>query len=342
MSRPALLVLLTIAGSSLAVLQPDGRLGSVPQEPYPGPTVFRELAVGAVFPSLSLVDLAGQATDLVPGGEEPHLIALIRPDQEGSRRLLADLEALVLGDDPPRARVTFIGMRGRSGPAWSELTKALPRDISFLLDDGTLSARLGLIVLPSVALLGSDGRLLRAYVLHDEELVADMAADMRLLEQGGPAALEESTQARRRFDEQSRYASAFEAAGRLQEALEARLHQLDLGLEPARVHLEIGRLHFLMGDAGSALRHFEQSDLLEETVVARTWIGRSMARIGKLDEAERVLLEVLPLTPQRAVTHRELAEVYRQRGDLDRALEHIKAAIESRHRTWTGSDDEPR
>jgi len=320
--------------------QGNGRNG--PKEP----SVFRAVARDGPFPELRLLDLAGQEVTLAPAAETPSVLAFLRADQEDSHRLLDDLERLALDDGAPAARFVVVGMRASQRATWAERLRVLPRRITFLfdgVDGGTTSERLGVIVLPSVALLSAEGNLHRAHVLYDPQLLQIVRSELELLAAGGGGAAGDAAQRRaRRIEELRLNAAALERAYKYQDSLALRQRVIALGAEPARAHADLGHTYYHLGQAGAAVKELERSLELQETVSARTWLGRALARDGRDQDAERVLLAVLSHTPERAVVQRELAEIYERRGDLDRALEHVKAAIdELRKAPPAPASDEP-
>jgi tetratricopeptide (TPR) repeat protein len=56
--------------------------------------------------------------------------------------------------------------------------------------------------------------------------------------------------------------------------------------------------------------------------------ARAAAAAGRLDDARLAYERALSSTPESAFLHRELAVVERRRGDVDRALEHFRRAVE--------------
>lgn len=288
------------------------------------PTVFRRIALGGAFPRVALRDLAGLESALEPQLGAPQVVAFLRLDQEDSRLLLADLVSLGADREGPQPIVSIIGMHGGD---WASHAKGLPRRVTIRLADESIAEQLGLIVLPSLALIDARGRLSRAYVLYDTELTRRLRADLEFLAGGGDESSSEAQLLQRRFDELQRNAAALEGRGRLDEALELSHQLLVLGLSRGRVLADRGRTYFLLGDMEAATIDLRESLELEDMVSVRTWLGRALARSGRHDEALTMLQGVLELTPQKAVVHRELARIFKQRGDIDLALEQIKKAI---------------
>lgn len=289
------------------------------------PTVFRSLARGDEFPSLELRDLSGTQSPFEPTTDSHQVVAFLRLDQEGSRLLFEDLVELAADPEGPQPLVSIVDTRQGD---WESRAKGLPSRLTVRVADGAVAERLGLIVLPSVALIDPNGQLARAYVLYDPELTKRIRSDLEALAGDGQELPDEELLRKRHFDELERNAAALEGIGQLDEALILRHQQLSLGIHPQRVLARIGKTHFLLGEWDDATDFLGRSLELEETPSAKTWLGRSLARVGRHDEAREILQDVLPLTPQKAIVHRELAAIHRQRGDVTLALEHIRQALD--------------
>jgi len=294
------------------------------QDPTSEPTVFRKVGIGDVFPTLVVSEPGGEPLELEPPAGMLDVIAFVRPDQADSRLLIADLQKLALDKEIADLSVSLVGMRSWSDANWKQLTRGLPRRVRAYIGGDGPSQTLGLIVLPSVALVDASGNLARAYVLHDEELSARIRADIAHL-QGAEA--DEETLQLIRFRQLEVNASALEAAGELSDALTLRLGLLAIGIQRPRVQADLGRTYLAMGDASAAVVHLRESLDLQQTVATRALLGRALARTGATEEATAILEALLPETPEPALIHRELAHIYKNRGDLDSAIVHLKAAI---------------
>ncbi len=324
--------------AGLVILPLAGSLASV-QEADKEPKVFRKVELGASFPTLEVLDLEGKGTVFEALAGEPSIVALLRPDQESSLAFLDFATKLVIDKAAPSCQVHVIGMKGRGGRSWDEIGKGLPRRVSMFLDAGKVASTLGVIVLPSIALLDDKGQLYRAYVLYDEEGGARIRNDLALVA-GVSAELSPEEQARRRFAELDQSAGAFEAAGQLQDALVLRRLQVELGVEEGQALFLLGNDLFKLGKFREAEAVLRRSVELESGMSARVLLGRSLARLGELGAARAVLQEALPVAPQKAVLHRELAEICKQEGKLDQALEHLKQAVAALQANGKGESHE--
>ena len=117
------------------------------------------------------------------------------------------------------------------------------------------------------------------------------------------------------------------ARGRLDDA-EALARQLvDLFPESARVQHMAGRAAYLGRRYAEAEERFAESERLYPSPSSTRWRGRSLAQLGRLDEAEALFLGLVARLPE---VRRDLAWVYERRVDRPRALREIDAYL-TRH-----------
>ncbi|MBU5637933.1 tetratricopeptide repeat protein [Geomonas sp. Red69] len=98
------------------------------------------------------------------------------------------------------------------------------------------------------------------------------------------------------------------------------------GVPQPLIHL--GYLLVASGKPEEALTRFDQVlVLVPKSFEAKTGRGMALARLGRLQEAERELRSALLMNPNPVRTHYELGLVYRQLGDEGKALEQFKEGI---------------
>jgi tetratricopeptide (TPR) repeat protein len=116
-----------------------------------------------------------------------------------------------------------------------------------------------------------------------------------------------------------------------------RTGRLDDAASLSRQLLELfpgsARIHYLAGQLASRRKdHAEAARLLRESLrIHRHWrteraLGQVLTHAGELDEAEAVLLALLS---DHAVVHRDLAWLAERRGNLEAAIAHLEAYIET-------------
>ena len=128
-----------------------------------------------------------------------------------------------------------------------------------------------------------------------------------------------------------RPAEAAEAVTRLEEAINAlQLHVLDGAL-----WLGKGNIAALEGDYETAIVNYQKRFELDpsDTKVHRE-IGKCQRHLGRTDEARESIARRLATHPMDPEAHYELAQVYAESGDMSKALEHLRIALE----VWQDAD----
>lgn len=114
-------------------------------------------------------------------------------------------------------------------------------------------------------------------------------------------------------------------SGRLDEAAALSGQLVDLFPASARVHYLAGQLAYRRKDYPKAHHHLRESLHLHPHWRTQHLLGRALTQAGHLDEAEAMLLD---LVPQRPECLRDLAWLYERRGDDARALRTLESFLE--------------
>lgn len=295
---------------------------------------FRNVGVGEIAPVLMVEDVQGKSVVVTPK-DKVHLLLFWRPDQEFSQAALNDLEALMGKYGGKGVAVIAVAVRPGSQ---NVAPPAPPVSFPLFVDrEGKVAEEYGVIVLPSTALIGSDGIVtfyLPSRNAHYQEtiegrlqlLLGEITAkelDDRLGRLGGP-----SGDARERA--QARYASAHqlsqeakwaEAAIELQEALK-------LAPDFTDARLQLGYAYLEGGQPEKALREFDA--VLKRTPGsqgARMGVGIAKVRLGELEAGIEQLEKAIALNPNPVRAYYELGHAYERKGNLGKALHNYKWAI---------------
>lgn len=97
--------------------------------------------------------------------------------------------------------------------------------------------------------------------------------------------------------------------------------------ESARVLYLSGRLAYLRKNYGAAERHLLESDRLDSHPWTRRLLGKTLTQIGRLDEAEAILLDLAPGEPN---CLKDLAWLHERRGDLAGATRRLETYLSTR------------
>jgi tetratricopeptide (TPR) repeat protein/TolB-like protein len=119
------------------------------------------------------------------------------------------------------------------------------------------------------------------------------------------------------------------------DSLEAYVNRVQVeALRPLVVGAR-ARLAEMREDCETALeRDREMLELTPSAYTLHRHIGRCQRKLGRLDEAEASLREVLKIRPSHPRTHHELALVEEARGNTAQAIEHLQAALQA----WANAD----
>jgi len=117
------------------------------------------------------------------------------------------------------------------------------------------------------------------------------------------------------------------AAGRLDEAHALAEQLVTLFPTSARIFFLAGRTAYARREYDRALELFEEAGRLAPHWRIRHWTGKTLTQLGRLDEAEPLLLRVVEEQP---FTAPSLAWLYERRGELDRAVRLLERHLAER------------
>jgi tetratricopeptide (TPR) repeat protein len=96
-----------------------------------------------------------------------------------------------------------------------------------------------------------------------------------------------------------------------------------------------GRVLEIRGDCSEAVVSYERTlELWPTGVEILVDIGRCYRKLQQFSEAEQNLTRLLEVRPYHPLAHHELALIYADSGDRDKALEHLRTALE----VWSDAD----
>jgi thioredoxin-like negative regulator of GroEL len=294
---------------------------------------LRAVEVGEPIPPITVDDGGGKVVT-VPARGRVTVVVFWRPGQGLSDGVLADLAALA--SEFARRGVDVVVLADDDASASGAPARIAGPTVRAGVDHGRRAAdAYGVVVLPTTAVIRADGRLaaylpsrppayrelLVAHVAHarGELTTAQLAA--RVVPIGETVGERAEVQAvYRRAVTLARAAQWHEAAAAFTEIVAGNADDVD-----ARVQL--GHALLEDGQPALALAQFDAA-LARNAVVPAARVGRGIAllRLGRTEEAIRLLEEAVEVNPEPVRAHRELARAYEARGDLERALEHYRWA----------------
>lgn len=301
-----------------------------------GAAAFRYVKVGSAAPALAVEPLHGAPVQLPEAGRLTVLV-FWRPGQQLSEDALTDL-ARVASRLKARS-VDVVAVMESGGDRTQSQDRATRLPLRFVLDgDGRLAEAYGVIVFPSTAVIGADGRL-RHYV---PSRTTDYRALIDAHVRHASGEMSDADHARRTGGLGERQASAGDVVhaalargtalarqGRYVEARPPLVEAVTRAPEHLEAQLQLAHVELELGEAAEALRRFELV-LARSPGLPAARLGRGIARLrlGHIDEGIRLIEEAVVLNPEPVRGHRELARAYEGKGDLARALEHYRWAYQ--------------
>ena len=119
------------------------------------------------------------------------------------------------------------------------------------------------------------------------------------------------------------------AVGNREAALQAIRSCLERDANNPRLHIALGHLLLAGNELGNAQTAYQQALRIDpSSSAAITGMATILTRQGKLQEAESVLLQLLPTTPKPARIYFELGRLYELQGNQSKALATYKQGIQ--------------
>ncbi len=125
--------------------------------------------------------------------------------------------------------------------------------------------------------------------------------------------------------------TTFLRAGRYDEALRAVTRVLEVEPELPLAHLTLGWVRMLTGKPAEGIAAMERAvELASDNTLYLAQLGQAYARIGRVDEARKVLGRLEELSRQRYVSPYHMAYVHTGLGEDERALDWLERAYAER------------
>lgn len=297
---------------------------------------FRTVEVGKRAPSLSLLGPAGTRVPFPTVGSRAAVL-FWRPNQEFSRRALADFNALAARY--AKRGITFwaVGVAGTTRADADKTARALKLGIPLYVDEGKRAEdAYGIVVLPSTGIIAAEGMLQFYLPSRNSNYRAILEARIQLalgeLDGAGYVArlrkLGEPVEDIDRAREHVKAGIRLMRAGQADEA--ARELETAVAMQPdlLEAHLELGYARLATGDPAGARATFER--VLRENPRSprgRVGLGMALVRTGKPDEGIAILKGAVQLNPDPVLGYFALGEAYEAAGDLPAALHHYRWAV---------------
>lgn len=300
----------------------------------PGQAQLRNIKVADEMPEFSLSDPNGIVFAYKRDYQKVLALVFLPVLQERLEPVVADIETIVKDLWEKGEPFFFVGVL--SGSASMDLHKWRKPDsepaFRILLDDQyKLWGRLGVIAVPTVLIVGKDGRVLWTKAGYGYDFVpavqSHLSRALGIIQEGTP---EESihvktldnTTIRARARRHLQMAKMLEQKGRLESAIAEVRRAAELDPNSVEAPLELGELLCKAGKSKDALEITETLRATTRLYKARLLLISGWARrqLGDLETAQKDLLEATRLNAKSGRGFFELGQVYRAKGDKDKAI----------------------
>jgi tetratricopeptide (TPR) repeat protein len=211
-------------------------------------------------------------------------------------------------------------------------------DVPLALDaDRSLYGKLGLIVFPTTLIINAEGKLAQVISLHNPDYAHVLDAHL----QHASAAIDDAELRERlltrpasegspksRASAHRALARQLREKGSLEGARGELLAARALDEENIEILLDLAETELSLGEVASAAAHAEAALTRNPTHRrAKQVLAVTLFHKGRLEEAERILIQALHLNPDPARIHYYLGRICEQQGRTGEALEHYRRAL---------------
>jgi len=299
---------------------------------------LRNVKRGEKIPAFRLPTLSGQVFSNESLEGKAYVLVYLSAEQKSSELAAAESQDIArkYADEPIRFIHATADIVHRA--YFEKLREDKGIELPLGLDPARdLYASLGMIVFPTTIVVDREGRLMHVISTRGPDYAHELECYVKhalgILDDEG---LTEALTARTSQEHSPQsLASRHRAAARLLrdkgllDSAEAELTAaLEYDPDNRDVKLDLADLYLLKSD-GQRAEEIVDAILAEDPRHhrARLLKGIALFRMWKLDEAERILKEVLVLNPDPARTHYYLGLLYELRGQQDQAVEHYREAL---------------
>jgi len=298
----------------------------------PGRAALRKLKLGDTMPEFSLPDSMGEVFAYKHNRKRVLAVVFLSASQKQSKSAASDIQQILADLRAKAEPFDFVGIM--TEPAKSDFFESTGSKPGFpvLLDSQyKLWGKLGIIARPTVLIIAKDDKALWIRAGHGYDFAPALRSNLSYaLGIAGKDAPKKAVKAKAltnnsagaRIKRHLQMARILETKGRLDSAIaEVRKAQ---ALDPNAVEpaLELGELFCRAGKGKDALETVTNVQTATRRDKARLLLiyGWAKRQMGDLNTAENDLLEATKLDPKSTRGYFELGQVYRAKGNKDKAL----------------------
>lgn len=291
---------------------------------------------GARIPAFDLKTVSGERFSSGDLRGRVGVIAFLRADQGASAQLMAELGRL----DRELGNASWEKIAVFAGEVRPETVRKAAQEARFnarlLLDpERQAYGRFGAVAVPSVAVFDADSRVVYSHPGYGVGLYTHLSERVRGL-LGLPSRSREDAGARRAAPPAVGLARRLVELGDLKKAEDLLRKSIEKSPSLDALLL-LGEVLLQSGRAEEALEWFQKAAGLPDAGVdlrVEVGIARAHAALGRVEDAEKRLHEVLTRSPETWEARVALGDVLLERGRTDEAISEYKKAISILSRSW--------
>lgn len=294
----------------------------------------RRLGIGAKMPEFSAADTAERVFNYKHGGGKVLMVVFLSGRQKHSEWAAAEIERIVgkLDEHVKRLDVVVAVDDPNTGVKFQSKDKELVQNFHILLDtEYKLWGKFGIIATPTVIISDTNDTVLWVQAGHGYDFAPVIQARLNQAlgipqeidpNDAGRVKIIANTAVSARMKRHLQMAKILEQKGRLKSAIGEINKAAELEPNSVEVTLELGELLCRANQSKAALDVIEKVKTIKRVDKARALLisGWAKRQMGRLDEAEKLLLKATTLNPKFSRGLFELGKVYQAQGKVDKAM----------------------
>lgn len=259
------------------------------------------------------------------------LLVFATVNQKFSTNVLRDIQTIVKKHKVKDFRAIGIVSSYKGTEGVEQLIEEHRLDYQIHYDAGDIiSSQLGIIVYPTTLIINRNGRLAYYYPLYASDYFEQITSNLEKIIYDKEEQYLNEMIAKRKQAEAIKKAREEIAQAKVTEAVDTLNTLLEKGPPSYDLHLLLGYSLLNMQQPKKALVHFNKAkELQTDSSIVDLGMGLAFSRSGQRDKALGILTEVVKADTIAHVAYRELAAIYEDKGDIDKAIYYITKELDS-------------
>lgn len=253
------------------------------------------------------------------------LLVFATIDQQFSGSVLRDVQNIVSNRAVKDFKAIGIVSSHKGYEGVEQLIDRYHLKYQMLHDVGDIiSTQLGIIVYPTTLIINSNGRLAYYYPLYASDYAAQVSSYLEKIINDTEEQYLNEVVAQQKEYEAIKKAREKIARGEVTEAITILNTLIEEGSTSFDLHLLLGYSLLNIQQPKKALVHFNKAqELNADSAMVGLGMGLAFSRTGQREKALVLLTEVIKKEPVAHIAYRELAHIYEEKGEVDKAIYYI-------------------